>query len=399
MRPGSLLARRVLCRSAAIVAAIAISGASAAASSTPPGTPHSEVVAQRVIELGEGAYHWSVAGVQVLPDADLTITPAGAPAFLVVDDGSLLVIHDEGDIQHLAVGQAAIVGADGSATLRALDGAPAAYFGIELVAGAPTGRPTDVGDPFTPGSGARDIELVRDVVAAGETVTIAGADTSSTLVLATSGRLTIGISGSGGTTSVGNGEARVLDGELVVTNQADGPATFVAAIIGAPVADAAPPTTAAPTATTLPPPPSRPTTTAPAIDSDNDGLSDAEETALGTDPGNPDSDGDAIDDGTEVHDTGSNPLVVDSDGDGIEDYPEVDIYNTSPSQFDTDGDGIGDGAEVFSNGTDPLNPDSDGDGLDDGTEGSIGTDPTNADSDLDGAPDGADVDPLDPTVS
>lgn len=397
MRPGSPLVRRVLRRFVFVAAVSAVPASSVFAAAPPPGTPHSEVVAQQVVALSDGPYHWSVAGVQVLPDADLTLTRPGSPTFLVVDDGSLLAIHEGGEVQHLSVGQATFVGADGAATLRALDGAPSAYFRIELVAGAPTGSPADVGDAFTPGAGARDVELVRDVVAAGEAVTIAGADAASTLVLVTSGRLTIGTSGGGGTASLGNGEARVLDGELVIANDADGPATLVAVVIGAPVADAAPPTTAAPGSTA--PQPTNPATTAPATDSDSDGLSDADETALGTDPSNPDSDGDAIDDGTEVHDTGSNPLVVDSDGDGIEDYPEVDIYNTNPSQFDSDGDGVGDGAEVFSNGTDPNNPDSDGDGLDDGTEGSMGTDPTNTDSDLDGAADGTDSAPLDPTVT
>ncbi|MFP2964292.1 hypothetical protein ACLEPN_42965, partial [Myxococcus sp. 1LA] len=38
-----------------------------------------------------------------------------------------------------------------------------------------------------------------------------------------------------------------------------------------------------------------------AVDTDGDGLSDAEEIALGTDPNNPDTDGDGLPDGIEVH--------------------------------------------------------------------------------------------------
>ena len=43
-------------------------------------------------------------------------------------------------------------------------------------------------------------------------------------------------------------------------------------------------------------------------DTDPDGVSDAEERTLGTDPANPDSDNDGVNDGTEVA-QGRNPLV------------------------------------------------------------------------------------------
>ena len=67
-------------------------------------------------------------------------------------------------------------------------------------------------------------------------------------------------------------------------------------------------------------------------DSDDDGLTDAEEAALGTDPGNADSDGDGLADGAEVE-LGTNPLSSDTDNDGYTDQEEV-SEGTSP----TDGD-------------------------------------------------------------
>ena len=59
------------------------------------------------------------------------------------------------------------------------------------------------------------------------------------------------------------------------------------------------------------------------LDSDDDGLSDRDELALGTDLLDADSDDDGLDDGQEVHALGTNPLDVDSDDDGVSDGAEV----------------------------------------------------------------------------
>jgi hypothetical protein len=100
-------------------------------------------------------------------------------------------------------------------------------------------------------------------------------------------------------------------------------------------------------------------TTDPALlDSDADGIPDADETAIyGTDPGNADSDLDGVADGAELA-AGTDPLVadngaaVDSDGDGLLDADEA-AFGTDPGIADSDGDGWFDGDEV-SIGTDPL---------------------------------------------
>ena len=190
------------------------------------------------------------------------------------------------------------------------------------------------------------------------------------------------------------------------------------------------------------------------VDSDDDGLSDAQEAALGTDPNNADTDGDGIEDGDEVNGTGplanfgaTDPLDADSDDDGISDGDEANGTGplaglglvTDPTQADTDGDSIPDGIELgltagvpaaggtFNLGgtdnfvadadpastTDPTDSDSDDDGLDDGgpngedknsdggtgtvvigdsnSAGSGETDPNNEDSDNDGLLDGEEV--------
>ena len=156
-------------------------------------------------------------------------------------------------------------------------------------------------------------------------------------------------------------------------------------------------------------------------DSDNDGILDGEEEDFSTDPLNPDSDGDGLQDGTEVGKTCTHP---DSGEDCIAD--EEPKSTTDPNDADTDDGGVSDGDEDVNHngvidgeetdpnegsddvadddldddgltndeeetlGTDPLNPDTDGDGLTDGTEvnGENATDPLDSDSDDDGLSDG-----------
>jgi hypothetical protein len=181
------------------------------------------------------------------------------------------------------------------------------------------------------------------------------------------------------------------------------------------------------------------------FDRDGDGLSNIqEEDEIGTDPNNPDTDGDGIPDGVEVfggnpadpRSNPTNPLNPDTDGDGLCDgsrsVPGVcvggeDINNnglreateTDPNDADTDDDLLSDGLEVLGGNygeagvagtvdadptrpgrqTDPLNRDTDGDGLDDGVEdvnrdGRFNpelneTDPTDFDTDDGGEGDGS----------
>lgn len=67
-------------------------------------------------------------------------------------------------------------------------------------------------------------------------------------------------------------------------------------------------------------------------DTDNDGLTDAEEKQLGT-----------------------NPSSADTDGDKLSDLDEVRVWMTDPLKADTDGDGYQDGSEIL-NGFNPKGP-------------------------------------------
>jgi len=94
-------------------------------------------------------------------------------------------------------------------------------------------------------------------------------------------------------------------------------------------------------------------------DSDGDGLNDGYEVAIGTDPADPDTDGDGLPD-LETRVPGGDipacdPLAIDTDGDGPGDGREVDELGTICTNADTDQDGVDDGAEVAA-GSDPLDP-------------------------------------------
>ena len=55
------------------------------------------------------------------------------------------------------------------------------------------------------------------------------------------------------------------------------------------------------------------------MDLDDDGLTNAEEALVGTDPRLNDTDGDGLADGVEVNDVGTDPTTADTDGDGADD--------------------------------------------------------------------------------
>ncbi len=91
------------------------------------------------------------------------------------------------------------------------------------------------------------------------------------------------------------------------------------------------------------------------VDTDKDGLDDVREREIGTNPQNPDTDGDGLTDGEEVITLKSSPLNSDTDNDGLSDGDEVLIWKTNILNPDSDNDTYPDGTEV-KNGYNPLGP-------------------------------------------
>ena len=134
-------------------------------------------------------------------------------------------------------------------------------------------------------------------------------------------------------------------------------------------------------------------------DTDDDGLPNLIEKEVGSDPYNPDTDGDNLPDGYEALTLGTDSTKPDTDDNGVldcdEDFDEDGLTNlqeyelgTEPYNDDTDGDGLNDGEEINTYITDPLKVDTDDDGLEDGDEIYFETDPLNPDTDGNGVLDG-----------
>jgi len=419
-----------------------------------PAQDDASVIAQGVVDVPASESIWRVSTFTAEAGSEpVAITN---PAF-VLAQGTPLLITDltTGARVRVANGEAAFL-APGQTVQLSTFGPPDEFTFIELTPGpdgASTGEEIFASDPFVPEAGVRDFDLVRDVLAAGEESRLA-VGAGQTLVFASTGSVTVAAEG-GEPVTLAEGEAGAFDGELTLTTEMEASA-FVAAYVGAvigfeeaatPVASpAATPTTAAPVpiatpetpepqagatipplprpGATVPPSPRPGATIAPATetDTDDDGLTDAEEEEIGSDPNDLDTDGDVLYDGGEfAFDT--DIFDPDSDGDGLQDGNEAYTVGSDPAVADTDGDGVNDGDEI-ANGSNPLiqnapqaqpteepepepteepapvsNVDSDGDGLTDADEERFGTDPGNGDSDGDTVNDSNEVaagtDPLD----
>ncbi|WP_162942472.1 thrombospondin type 3 repeat-containing protein [Desertimonas flava] len=352
--------------------------ASTPADPAPTVSDHADVIAQGLVTFTDGEHHWAFGGVDVAAEPASVVVDS--PTFLFSDGGAALVSVDGSPRWLVGDSEAGFVGGAAQVAAVALDGATTRLSDIGIDAGAGE-------HSFTPGAGTRDVDLVHDVLAAGEEFRLdAEADAVSAFVIVMNGSV---IDASGAT--LDGGQTTVTDGAVTLANAGPGSAEVLVAVVGRLVDPTAAPTSVpagdspgngsgtAPGTT-----PGTPTTTSPAppttvdnSDADGDDLTASEEAALGTDPNNIDTDGDGFWDGHEVRITGTDPTKADTDGDGLDDYLEAHDLLTNAVNADTDGDGLTDGQEFNMHSTDPKNIDSDNDGFSDKAEVDAGTNPNN----------------------
>jgi hypothetical protein len=336
-----------------------------------PAQGGAQVIAQGLSELPSGSLVWRVVERQALPRGEAQ-PGERVTSYVIARDESILLTNVDAngvmtDVAYLAPGEAYLV-PEGTTQIRSsLSDQPATYISFELV-------PADAADQTGSGTllfttpafeapeGLRDVDLVANVLGAGEESTIpyTGGPVS---VFATDGLIDITNVNTGETTTLQPGDMAIFDGEVTIRGagsakvpgvralaplaQADqGEAVYFASVIGqqvipsaefTPSAATSTPTqqpvnvieepTRAPVDASTPEPTLEPTTeptVAPtatptpdlASDDDQDGLPYRDEGAHGTDPNNPDTDGDGWNDGDEVQyetdplDPNSHPVII-----------------------------------------------------------------------------------------
>lgn len=212
-----------------------------------PASGHAEVIAQGVAPLPTQAT-WRAVFHSVAPGTTAALSPGG-PGFVLVDTGGILLtaghatalispgeasFHDDATVRAVPVGER-------SAGIFAIDLVPP-----EAAEDAGDGIPVYASAPFDAPGGARDIDLVRDLLEPGESTTVIG-NAAPVLVLVTLGSIKIEAT-DGSTATLKVGEAATFSGDIVLTAEGQAPSTFVAAVVGreAPLANGTPGATPTP---------------------------------------------------------------------------------------------------------------------------------------------------------
>ncbi|MEA2598560.1 MAG: hypothetical protein QOF01_5029 [Thermomicrobiales bacterium] len=284
-----------------------------------PDLPRSreQVIAQGLAIFDIEPAIWRVVEIQPVPfDESEEVT--GDVSFTLQMEGATIIRNNVTlKRARLEVGEAFFFSAEDPYVRYSLRGSESRAWVIEYVAadaddedaGGTVIYKTDPIANFP--SGTRDLELIRNILLPGEAAALPR-HSGSALVLGTGGSVTVSAGDASATLAVGNGI--LLPGEATLSNAGSSPATYVVVAIGARVPDPGdePAETGSGETPTGTPEAEATATEAPADDADEDGVNDTSEAELGTDPNNPDSDGDGATDGDEVFLYGTDPLDPDS---------------------------------------------------------------------------------------
>lgn len=204
-----------------------------------PASGHARVVAQGVAEIPAGDVVWRTVRTRAQLPADAPFE-ARSLGFVMATGGPIVLVDaDTGAQIQLGLGEAAMVPSGVVQQRASLGAQPVSYLSIELVAedAAPPSDNAQVlqpGPPFASPGGLHDLDLVSDLLAGGESLTIPDSG-SKNVILITRGAAVVGKPG-GNTVGLLAGEAATFSGELVVAPDPSGGAVslaeFVVAMIG-----------------------------------------------------------------------------------------------------------------------------------------------------------------------
>jgi len=189
-----------------------------------PASGHAEVIAGGVVTFGDGPFHWQPVTIAVtsqptpVDPASPTFVIATAPVPVMLDDAT-------GTLARLSAGEALFRPALATTALHTPSPTGAGALAIPIVAG-----PGDADGTFTPGSSTRDVDLVADTLAAGETLTL-HADVAALLVVST-GTVNAASTANAAGTAVAAGRSFPLSGDVTLTNTAAETASVLVAVVG-----------------------------------------------------------------------------------------------------------------------------------------------------------------------
>ena len=203
-----------------------------------PARGQASVIAQGVTALPVGEVGWRVRLASTEATSDQT--DRDVPGFVLVDQGALLVDDiDAGRQTRLAAGEATFLPAPTTYREAPLGNASVSSYRIELVAASDVANAGDdqlafIGEPFASPGGTRDLDLVRQVLGADESVDLElESYAAPLLLLVTSGAVELvpADNPEAAPVRLPAGQGAGLGGN-VVARAADGAeATFVPAIV------------------------------------------------------------------------------------------------------------------------------------------------------------------------
>jgi hypothetical protein len=202
-----------------------------------PARGGASVIAHGIAPLPDGQLGWRVTRATVPGASDQA---RDNPGFLLTESGALLINRLDTDTwARLAPGEAIFLPADTRYGEGATGGQPVSFFRIDLVDASEVGVAGSdellfIGEPFPSPGGNRDIDLVREVMDAGESVTLEIlSEAAPVLFLVTSGTVQLVPAGNDAATPVplAAGQGAALSGDVVVTATDTG-ATVITAVVG-----------------------------------------------------------------------------------------------------------------------------------------------------------------------